>query len=110
MKRNDQASTSSGSMDVMQGNGLLSQLLQIIGLDGGKIGALAVNGIIFIAQMVRESIALAGTYFTQSIFDWRTIINYIVERVQEAQRNGTVLAHSGTTLGGVRPQATIVTI
>ena len=34
-------------------DGLLSSLLRIIGLDNGKLGAMAINGLIFIAQMVR---------------------------------------------------------
>lgn len=33
-------------------HGILGQVLRVMGMDTGKIGALAVNGIIFIAQMV----------------------------------------------------------
>lgn len=33
-------------------NGFLGQILRVMGMDTGKIGALAVNGLIFIAQMV----------------------------------------------------------
>lgn len=33
-------------------HGFLGQVLRVMGMDTGKIGALAVNGIIFIAQMV----------------------------------------------------------
>lgn len=33
-------------------NGFLGQVLRVMGMDTGKIGALAMNGIIFIAQMV----------------------------------------------------------
>lgn len=62
--------------------GIISNLLRVIGLDGGKIGALAVNGIIFIAQMVRSGIEKISVHFTQSLWDWRTIIHYLVERVQ----------------------------
>lgn len=33
-------------------HGILGSMLRILGMDTGKIGALAINGIIFIAQMV----------------------------------------------------------
>ena len=33
-------------------NGFLGQILRVMGMDSSKIGALAVNGLIFIAQMV----------------------------------------------------------
>lgn len=36
-------------------NGFLGRILRVLGMDTSKIGALAVNGIIFIAQMVSES-------------------------------------------------------
>lgn len=35
-------------------HGFLGSVLRILGMDTGKIGALAINGIIFIAQMVGE--------------------------------------------------------
>lgn len=37
------------------GAGLMGNLLRIIGLDNGKLGALAMNGLIFIAQIVCNS-------------------------------------------------------
>lgn len=70
--------------------GILSHLLQIIGLDGGKIGAMAVNGIIFIAQLVRTGFAQFGTYFKQHLWDWSVIIDYIVQRVKEANQGASV--------------------
>lgn len=36
-------------------HGFLGQVLRVLGMDTSKIGAMAVNGIIFIAQMVRIS-------------------------------------------------------
>lgn len=33
-------------------HGFLGQMLRVLGMDSNKIGALAINGIIFIAQMV----------------------------------------------------------
>lgn len=69
------------------GPGIISNLLRVIGLDGGKIGALAVNGIIFIAQMVRNGVDKITVHLKQSIWDWRSIIHYLVERVQDDQNN-----------------------
>lgn len=34
-------------------HGFIGRILRVIGMDTNKIGALAVNGIIFVAQMVR---------------------------------------------------------
>lgn len=33
-------------------SGFMGNILRVIGMDSGKLGALAINGIIFIAQMV----------------------------------------------------------
>lgn len=35
--------------------GFLGRILRVIGMDTNKIGALAVNGIVFIAQMVHDN-------------------------------------------------------
>lgn len=50
-------------------NGFLGRILRVLGMDTSKIGALAVNGIIFIAQMVSESESFqACTAYGQKIF------------------------------------------
>lgn len=36
-------------------NGFMGNILRVIGLDNGKLGALAINGIIFIAQIVSNA-------------------------------------------------------
>lgn len=36
-------------------HGFLGNILRIMGMDSSKMGALAINGIIFIAQMVRKN-------------------------------------------------------
>lgn len=68
--------------DNQPGPGLISNLLRIMGLDSGKIGALAVNGIIFIAQMVRGIIGVANQYFRNSLSDWKLIFNFLADRVE----------------------------
>lgn len=50
---NDGIGTTSTSTTTTQiDHGFLGNVLRILGMDSGKIGALAINGIIFIAQMV----------------------------------------------------------
>lgn len=39
---------------------LVGNMLRIIGMDNSKIGAMAVNGLIFIAQMVRTLFVIFG--------------------------------------------------
>lgn len=79
-----------GGSSNMAPPGLLSHMLRMFGMDGGKIGAMAVNGIIFIAQMVSESMYLLGLYVQQNLWDWWVIAEYIVRRVRDAQRPPTV--------------------
>lgn len=70
--------------------GLLSHLLRVFGLDGGKLGAMAINGIIMIAQMVSDGMVALGLYMQQNFWDWGLILEYIVRRVRESQRGPTV--------------------
>lgn len=69
--------------------GLLSHLLRTFGLDGSKIGAMAVNGIIFIAQMVSEGMYALSLYMRQNLWDWLMIFKYIGRRVLDAHRPTT---------------------
>lgn len=62
---------------------MISNILQIIGLDSAKIGALAVNGIIFIAQVVRNGITVVKSYFHQSLSDWSMIGEFILHRLHD---------------------------
>lgn len=43
---------STSTQTAMGENGILGQVFRILGMDTSKIGAMALNGIIFIAQMV----------------------------------------------------------
>lgn len=45
---------STGPQTALGDNGIFGQVLRILGMDTNKIGAMALNGIIFIAQMVSE--------------------------------------------------------
>lgn len=75
---------------------IITNLLRMFGLDGSKIGAMAVNGIILIAQMVSEGMYVLGLYMQQNLYDWWVILEYVWRRVREAQR-GTVVQ---TVVGG----------
>lgn len=75
---------------------IITNLLRMFGLDGGKIGAMAINGIIMMAQMVSEGMYVLGLYMKQNLWDWWVILEYVWRRVREAQRGPTVQ----TTVGG----------
>lgn len=67
--------------------GILSHLLQIIGLDSDKIGALALNGIVFIAQLVSTGFTKFIPYLRQHLWDLTMIIEYIVRRIKESNQS-----------------------
>ncbi|XP_055305286.1 uncharacterized protein LOC129569972 [Sitodiplosis mosellana] len=48
-------------------HGFLGQVLRVMGMDTGKIGAMAVNGLIFIAQMIGRSLMSAFTTVTNKM-------------------------------------------
>lgn len=48
----------SGTQTNIGESAIISSLLKVLGMDSSKLGALAINGIIFIAQMVRNSYSL----------------------------------------------------
>lgn len=56
------SSTSADYESVKGENGFMGNILRVIGLDNGKLGALAINGIIFIAQMVSKQAELFHIY------------------------------------------------
>lgn len=77
--------------------GVLSHLLRMFGLDGSKLGAMAVNGIILMAQMVSEGAYVLALYMRQNLWDWWVILEYVVKRVRESQQGGQVqLMGAGT--------------
>lgn len=53
---------STGPQTALGDNGIFGQMLRILGMDTSKIGAMALNGIIFIAQMVSEL-----THFSETV-------------------------------------------
>lgn len=57
-------------------------MLKLLGFDSSKVGAVAVNGIIFIAQMVRYGASRFMDYMMTRTWDWYTLVDYIGERMK----------------------------
>lgn len=71
-------------------NSLMGGVLKLLGFDSSKIGAAAVNGIIFIAQMVRFSASRLMTYVMTQTWDWYQIVDFISEQL----KNDTITTDS----------------
>lgn len=67
-----------GPMD----SNIMGGMLRLLGLDSTKIGAAAVNGIVFIAQMVKYSVNHFMNYSMGKMWDWYSIVDYIGERIK----------------------------
>lgn len=57
-----------------------------MGVDASKVGAAAVNGIIFIAQMVRSSFRKMMSMTAAKMFDWYKIADFIRDRMKDNER------------------------
>lgn len=64
---------------------LMSGLLKVLGFDGAKIGAFALNGIIFIAQMVRDSASKIFNFVMSKTWD----LYLKVDRINNQIKNET---------------------
>jgi hypothetical protein len=62
-------------------NPLMSGMFKMLGLDGAKIGAAAVNGIIFVAQMVRYGASAFMEYMMTRTWDWYKIVDHLSDKV-----------------------------
>jgi hypothetical protein len=70
--------TSSSALE----NPFMGGMLKMLGFDSAKIGAAAVNGIIFIAQMVRYGASQFMTYMMTRTWDWYKIVDHLSETVR----------------------------
>ncbi|CRK96927.1 CLUMA_CG010385, isoform A [Clunio marinus] len=61
----------------------MSRFLKVLGLDGSKLSAVAMNGIIFMAQMVRESASNVMSFLLSTSWEWQRIINLIKNKFTE---------------------------
>lgn len=73
---------------------LMGGMLKLLGFDTSKIGAVAVNGIIFIAQMVRYGASRLMDYMMTK--SWYQVVDYLGERVMNGTTNGTTSAVTRT--------------
>lgn len=71
-----------GTTSTLADNTFMSGLLKLLGFDGAKIGAAAVNGIVFLAQMVRYSANKFMDYMMTKTWDWYVIVDYISNRIK----------------------------
>lgn len=71
-------------------NSLMGGMLRLLGLDGSKIGAAAMNGLIFIAQMVRYGANRVMTFMLDQTADWYKIIDTIREKVPASIENAAL--------------------
>jgi hypothetical protein len=63
-------------------NPFMSGMLKMLGFDGAKIGAAAVNGVIFIAQMVRYGTMKFMDYMMTKTWDWYKIVDHMTEKIR----------------------------
>lgn len=75
--------------DAESPNNFMGGMLKLLGFDGAKIGAVAVNGIIFIAQMVRYGATKFMDIMMTKTWDWYKIVDNITERIRNETNNGT---------------------
>lgn len=70
-------------------NHFMSGMMKLFGFDSSKIGAAALNGIIFIAQMVRYGANSLMDFMMTKTWDWYKIIELISERIKNDTVNTT---------------------
>jgi hypothetical protein len=63
-------------------NPFMSGMLKMLGFDGAKIGAAAVNGVIFIAQMVRYGAMKFMDLMMTKTWDWYKIVDHMSEKIR----------------------------
>lgn len=69
----------------LENSSLMGGMLKLLGLDSSKIGAAAMNGIIFIAQMVRYSASRVMDFMMVQTADFYKVVDYIGERIKTDQ-------------------------
>lgn len=63
-------------------NHFMSGMLKVLGFDSRKLGAIAVNGFVFMAKMVRYSASRVMDFITEQTLDWYKIMNYVSEKMK----------------------------
>lgn len=87
--RQDTVTIEEGSSSLSD-NSFMSGLLKLLGFDGAKVGAAAINGIVFLAQMVRNGANKFMDYMMTKTWDWYVIMDYVGNRIKnETVSSGT---------------------
>lgn len=68
---------------------LMTGMLKMLGFDSRKIGAIAVNGFVFIAKMVRFGATRIMEFMSDQTLDWYRIMNYITDKMKHENRIAT---------------------
>lgn len=61
---------------------LMTGMLKMLGFDSRKIGAIAINGFVFIAKMVRTGVTRVMEFMSEQSLDWYKIMNHITEKMK----------------------------
>lgn len=60
---------------------LFGSFLRIMGLDERKVGALAMNSVVFVAQMVSSGVYVASQYTMRKIWEWYLILRSFQDKI-----------------------------
>lgn len=71
-----------GSPPGAPSNHLMSGMLKMLGFDSRKLGAIAVNGFVFMAKMVRYSAYRVMDFISEQTLDWYKIMNYVSQKMK----------------------------
>lgn len=69
-------------------SGLFGGVLRVLGLDDSKMSALVINGLIFIAQMVKTGLG----YFSSSMDPFKRFVQFMHIKLQDPPNNGVTIA------------------
>lgn len=83
------SSSSSSTSTLPDPSSMMTGLIRLMGLDPSKIGALALNGIVFIAQMVRIGYHYLVNGTVKAFWNWYTIMNFVAQRMYQTEQNCT---------------------
>lgn len=63
-------------------NHLMTGMLKMLGLDSRKLGAIAVNGFVFMAKMVRFGATRVMEFLSEQTLDWYKIMHHISQKMK----------------------------
>lgn len=69
-------------------NHFMTGMLKMLGFDSRKLGAIAVNGFVFMAKMVRYGATRVMGFLSEQTFDWYKIMSHISEKMKSKNYPG----------------------